>query len=561
VADVQRIVDEVRFRLQSPEGEPTEELQRLAAEYAELCHDVNVRLRRCGEFLKRGLRAEAIHLAEAEPSLLETFATVDFPERSEWDQLLVNLRLPRSEPLLSDVAGELNEAYSQHAPLERLLRTHRLLALRRAPISQRLSVMRKLAEADPALPFWDEDLRRFERERLSEIVDEARAARECGDSDALHALVTELTGPEWRHKPSESVVQGARKLALESLAGDLAAIHASGNVDRARALRDRWNRLSAEAKSAPGEKIAALAAPALEWLAAEDSKSAALRRFHDRLLALEQKLVDPKASLAELDRARRAAQKSGRPIPEPLASQYYARRLELAQTEGSRRRNIVGATALAVIVVVTLAVLAVRSSSNTQAAVQYADQADQMISRGNLSQARDLLRKSEGVARIERQREVEARLAEAEKQEESRISAFRNAMERARSAATREEADVFLKEADRLAVTLDEHSLVENATAEWNLKAQNLTEHEEPHFQELLSEVNDLLDRLEDLHQSGSRDDAFFELLRSADRNMAELKSLGSRVRPHLARHITAAESRLARIRKEVAREQKGRVP
>jgi hypothetical protein len=559
VADVQRIIDEVRFRLQSTDSEPTEEVNRLAAEYAELCHDVNLRLRRCGEFLKRGLRAEAIHLAEAEPSLLETFALVDFPERSEWDQFLTMFRLPRAEPLLADVAGELNEAYSLHAPLERLLAAHRLLALRRAPISQRLSIMRKLAEADPGFPFWDEDIRRFEKERVAEIGSEARAAFERGDGDALWALIGELIGTDWRQKPADSVVHAVRKLALESFADELASVFASRSIDRARVLRDHWNRLAAEMRLAPADKLAVRAAPALKWIAAEDSKSASSRRFHDRLLALEQKVADPQASLAELDRARRDILKSGRGIPEPLASQLYSRRVEIARVKGTRRRQIVGAVTLAVAAVVTVVVLAVRSSGNTHAALQWADEADQMITRGNLVQARELLRKSAGAARTDRQQEVEARLADAEKREESRIGEFHKAIARAQSAATREEADVSLQQADRLAVTLDERSTVDSLTAQWNVKAQHLSEHDESRFQEQLSEANDLLDRLEDLQEKGSRDAAFFGLLKTAEKKIADLKDSANHVKGNLARHVAAAESRLARIRNDVAREKKGK--
>ena len=119
MADTQRIVDEVRFRLQSGDCELDDELKRLAGEYAGLCHVVNTRLRRCGDFLKQGLRAEAIQLADAEPNLLESFATVDFSERAEWDEIAALYQLPAAEPLLSDVAQDLNEAYTLQQPLEK----------------------------------------------------------------------------------------------------------------------------------------------------------------------------------------------------------------------------------------------------------------------------------------------------------------------------------------------------------------------------------------------------------------------------------------------------------
>ena len=86
--DVQRIVDEVRFRLASSDWELTDDLRRIAAEYAALCHHVNIRLRRCGEFLRQGLRAEAMHLAESPPNLLETFEVADIPERKDWDEVV-----------------------------------------------------------------------------------------------------------------------------------------------------------------------------------------------------------------------------------------------------------------------------------------------------------------------------------------------------------------------------------------------------------------------------------------------------------------------------------------
>ena len=44
-------------------------------------------------------------------------------------------------------------------PLQDLLRTHRRLALSRAPVRARIAVMRKLAAQDPANPIWPEDLK------------------------------------------------------------------------------------------------------------------------------------------------------------------------------------------------------------------------------------------------------------------------------------------------------------------------------------------------------------------------------------------------------------------
>jgi len=64
VAEYQRVIDEIRFQLQSSDCELTDDLRQLASSYSAACRSVNQRLRRCGEFLRLGLRSEAIQFAE-----------------------------------------------------------------------------------------------------------------------------------------------------------------------------------------------------------------------------------------------------------------------------------------------------------------------------------------------------------------------------------------------------------------------------------------------------------------------------------------------------------------
>ena len=65
--DYQRVVDEIRSFLQSPDQTYSASLKELASVFAEACQEVNQRLRRCEEFLQKGLRSEAIHFAQVEP--------------------------------------------------------------------------------------------------------------------------------------------------------------------------------------------------------------------------------------------------------------------------------------------------------------------------------------------------------------------------------------------------------------------------------------------------------------------------------------------------------------
>jgi ABC-type transporter Mla subunit MlaD len=71
MADTQRIVDDIRTFVHASDQTCNDSLRALAAAYAAACKEANDRLRRCDEFLRQGLRSEAIRFAEAEPNLLD----------------------------------------------------------------------------------------------------------------------------------------------------------------------------------------------------------------------------------------------------------------------------------------------------------------------------------------------------------------------------------------------------------------------------------------------------------------------------------------------------------
>ncbi len=115
--DYQRIVDDLRGSLYSRDVQDLDFLRQAAAEYSMACDEVNDRLRKCGAFLRQGLRSEAIQLGENEPNLLDIVAILDFPERTEWLGMAITCGLAPPTPLKLDVAAELNQAYALEQPL------------------------------------------------------------------------------------------------------------------------------------------------------------------------------------------------------------------------------------------------------------------------------------------------------------------------------------------------------------------------------------------------------------------------------------------------------------
>src|SRR5436190_1431317 len=68
-----------------------------------------------------------------------------------------------------DIAAALNHEYVLAAPLEGLLKQHRLLALARASLAERLAILREIARRDLANPVWNQDIATFEKVRAGQL--------------------------------------------------------------------------------------------------------------------------------------------------------------------------------------------------------------------------------------------------------------------------------------------------------------------------------------------------------------------------------------------------------
>jgi len=63
------------------------------------------RLRHSSQYLQKGLRSEAIHLAEQAPSLLDLVAALDLPEVQDWAQICFQYDLPQAPAVAAGSRG------------------------------------------------------------------------------------------------------------------------------------------------------------------------------------------------------------------------------------------------------------------------------------------------------------------------------------------------------------------------------------------------------------------------------------------------------------------------
>ncbi len=561
MTELRRTIDEIRFVLQDEAFVVTDQLMQCIADYSLQCHDANVRLRKCEEFLNQGLRSEALHLAEITPNLLDTVGMLDFPEREQWVNLLAAYSLPKPEPLLLGVAAVLNEAYAVQQPLQRLLDQHRLHALARSPLTQRLSILRAIAELDTSSSHWESDIRAMERARFREIESEARVAIAGGEVDSLKELVAELNSRVWLEtvpvdlvrnlkQTGGRVVRGQAREQLEMLVETLHDAHAAMNLPLARQMRDAWNANAKVVQLGEHDELAEQAAPVLAWVEDEDRKEAAEKAYRRAILDLEQALEQNTLTSAELQQYGLAVEKCGRLIPEALRTRYRNRLTTLDLGESRRNLIKIGGTVAAVVAVVAVICVAVYFSNEAETSRRILASASSLIDEHQLDAARQLMDEHPQRLLSEEGLALKSKFAAATQSEHDRQASLQAILERARQATDLAATAVALEQARALVRTNDEKIAVGKLEADWTTRRDADVAQSEQKFRALLSGTTASLRTLDSLLNAPDSETEIRKLIEQVQTNLNELHGLESKVAAELTSQATLLESRFGGFRK-----------
>jgi hypothetical protein len=376
-ADISQLVEEICELLSTNDLVTPDRARDYAARYGAACEEVNRRLREAHLCLSRGLRSEAIQLCEEEPNLLDLVALLDLPPRSEFLELLSFADVAAPPRVAVELASELNDAYAAELPLKALLKQHRLLALQRASLADRIRVIRRILDLDASQAGWLDDLKSFEVARARGILEESRNAFLREDLGKLQSLLEELHADGWRSPPSQAIcteVQSkADDLAARCARADMVGLdarlnqaHSALDIHEARLLRARWLKLSQLARLGEDDPTRELVAPALEWLREEDERDQQSKLRDAAFRQLEQALEDGDTR-ESLDAAYREANRFDEGIAPLLENRYRQRLLEMDLAELRRRRMLTASIALGVLLVAGLTAYLVRAHRRADA--------------------------------------------------------------------------------------------------------------------------------------------------------------------------------------------------
>jgi hypothetical protein len=357
VPEIQRLVEQLRHQARNPRLADQMLLLNLLGQYGEVCEAVNVRLRACGQLLNRGLRSEAIQLAEQVPSVLDTVQLLDCPELPILEEMLASQGMALPPGILFESASQLNAAYHEERQLAPLLREYRLLALSRAPLKMRLRLLRRIGKQDPASMFWQEDQRLFEQERQMQLQREVSDAGKAGNLAVLAELRQELASEEWLVKPPVELLhltarniarceQVAAQQQLPDLIEQLEAFYQEQNYASAGQLAEVWQHVAQKAGLKPDHPLQLRYDVVYRWLAAEQQRQAAAAQQEQAIRGLEQ-AVAKTASSAELQQHYEHLWHGGIPLRDELRERVELRVAVLRARE--KRRTILRVAAVLMI--------------------------------------------------------------------------------------------------------------------------------------------------------------------------------------------------------------------
>jgi hypothetical protein len=561
--DYQRTIDNIRSILASAAPPSMENVWAVAVEYADACDAVNERLRGCGQLLRDGLRSEAIQRCEMEPNLLNLMATLDFPESYTWTALLQANGLAPPSPLLVDVASDLNEAYAQEEPLKAALRRHRLLALGRCPLRDRIATLRNLARLDVNNAVWQDDLRTYEKTRQQEIHRAIDLEYSQGNLFALRELEQDVQSGDWLDPLPAALVQKAHdaharllrehaRSELERFEPQLNDAFSQFDVIRGRSLRERWNSSLSFAQLPSDDSLLDRVSPALEWLKQQDRESADEAGYKSALAQLEQAL-DNEEDLGNLERLAHAVLRFERSIPDVLEKRLQGRMASLELAKSRRARLIIAALFAAVLLVGGVVGYGIVNQQHEEQVTSHATTIQTFIDQRQFDDAKkhldQLIASAPSVAADPRIQQLDVKLNAQIREEYARQAEFKSAIEAAEQAGTEDPDRQSLEAAGRIAILDSEKARVlklQTLIAEVDLRRQK---ERDDTFLERLRVLTSRLNELDRNHP----DEKLLALIRTS---LAALRSDNSQISPPVFEPSSVLQTKIDAFYKTIERQQ-----
>ncbi len=391
-------------QLESLLTQPTEptrtEVEAAHGAATQAIRSVNERLASVHQLIAAGRRAEGIEIAEGPPHVLDEIAILDSQLIRDWEHWSGQFGLPRFAPLRSDLASLLNGAYTAENQLEHLLRRHRLLAIGRANLRQRIAVLSQLSAADPSNPQWNKGLALCQRLRLEQLSERSSRARKLRDLRGLQQIMAELRQTRWLTPVSKAQVEAVQKqinmLQIRESTNEAIALsehiqdaYAAGDKSRLGPLIVRWREIESKIDPTAMSDVLPQVRSVVNWFHQEqqaqrdaEAQSRALQRVH---------AIANDAEAEQIRSVMEGIISTGAEVPIELRETYVEKVRKETKSKRLRAGLISGAIATALLGIATVVAIMYRSYKNEAALASMVATIDAKLAAGDLHAADNLL--------------------------------------------------------------------------------------------------------------------------------------------------------------------------
>jgi hypothetical protein len=337
------VLEAIRQLVLRPQPDP-QYVAEIAREFARQVSNANHNLNRCQRWIQLGLFAEAVSFGEALDLAKSSARLLLQGMFGQWGELCRAANVLAPESIDQSLLESYSDAWSRFHSLAQIEARHRLLSLQRAPLLERLQVLRELVDLDSRNPEWLRSITRLQRQaagELTQIVAQALQEKDDALAIAVSQLVDACAGTQIENQAQfEQLKQfaAAAKRRVAFTAARLACdeMHnaaVSMDLQELRAANLRWQVAIREFE--PDEELRQSAAASLQLLVAQQQREQRERDQQDALGRLELAL-DQAKSFVEIQALILRANNLDATIPKSLAMRVAA--LQDAHTAVGRRR-------------------------------------------------------------------------------------------------------------------------------------------------------------------------------------------------------------------------------
>ncbi len=558
------LLQRVDAALATADESQTEVLRGLADQVATSSTRLLVKVGTCESLWRQGRFDEARQAASRGGDLREESELLTFKSADSWSGWCRRLGLPVPVPADAQKLRFLLERLSAGpSKLEQLLREYRRFVLGRAPLIDRLRLLRAIAKADPDNAGWLDDIRAFEQARHDELAKVIREAEARGDAAQLRALKDELTTAPWVVPPPPRLLPQvkaaldplearATERRYEELAANLRDAHAALDEGRCRRVIEEWDALAATSRVPDPSNSASDLAPVRLWLKDLEDQRAADRAFDDACAELERAL-DAGAALEEIERLGAAVLRHDRGMPPVLGTRAASRLDELRAA--ARARSVLRLVAVVACALLVGGAVAFSWQQHARATTvaQWATHVNTAIEADDLDAARALLtelhEKDAAAFGAPEIQELDARLLAREKAEAERLASFAASIAALESAGVADvDFDSLLKRVDVLARTATERAAVD----EWaHRRIVHMDEQRRFRDQALAPEFARLERDFDDLRAAHARDAAEVQDRAEKCADLARRLAATGDASPRLRERATTIAAAIAAMQRE----------